>query len=192
MPPADVAKYVAKLSKEISEKEKAYFILDNKNFYPHITIYTSEYPNCNIKKILDKVEKISKKLSGVKFKFKKIDDDYGYVGVVMHRSKEIRKIHEIIISELNPLREGHIREKFHNSDLSKEEKENIQKYGYPNLINLYSPHITITRLKNEKNAREISKEIKWFKKEFILGKIGVYGMGENGTCTELIKEFKLR
>lgn len=192
MPPVDIAKYVAKLSKKISEKEKAYFILDNKNFYPHITIYSPEYPIYNFEKIINRMEKVSKKLSKTKFKFEKLDSIDGYIGTSAYYSKEMRKIHKTIINEFNPLREGYIREKFCNSNISKEEKENIQKYGHPYLMNLYNPHITITRLKNEKIAKKIAKEIKWSKREFILDKIGIYKMGKNGTCTELIKEFKLK
>lgn len=191
MPPTDVAKYVAKLSKEISEKEKTYFVIDNKNIYPHITIYPPEYPTYKIEEVLSKVEKLAKKLPRVKFKFEKIKNFDDYISVGMHYSKEIRNIHETIIEELNPLRDGHIKQDANNTNLLKEEKENIQKYGYPNLMDSYSPHITITRLGEEEIAEKIIKEIKWPIKEFTIKKLGAYKMGKNGTCTELIKEFKL-
>lgn len=193
-PPVEIAEQVAKLSKEISKKEDTYFFIDSKNFYPHITIYSPEYPTHNLEKILLNIEELSKNLSAVKFVFKKVISSQGFIGTEFDYTEEIKNIHESIVKNLNAFREDRIREKYadsYNMKFSEEKKQNIQKYGYPNSMSLYHPHLTITRLKDENIARKVADEIQWLDKEFIVDKIGAYKMGENGTCVELIKNFNL-
>ncbi|MDO8579371.1 MAG: DUF1045 domain-containing protein, partial [bacterium] len=105
----------------------------------------------------------------------------------------IQQAHEKIVSVLNPLREGRIRDKYkeYHMEFNSEELENIEKYGYPGAMDLYNPHLTITRLKDENKAKEILSTIEWDISGFTVNKIGVYKMGEHGTCRELIKEFNL-
>lgn len=194
IPPDDVASEVVKLSGNIGKKEESYFCVDNLNFYSHITIYSPEYPVYNLEKVLDAVAELSKKLVPIKFIFKSIKTGQGFIGVEFDYSEEIKNIHESIVEKLNPLREGHIREKYSASyqmEFSEEKKNNIQKYGYPNSMSLYHPHMSISRLKNAKVAEKIAREIAWSIKEFTVDKIGAYKMGNHGTCVELIKEFKL-
>ena len=61
-----------------------------------------------------------------------------------------------------------------------------------NSMNLYFPHLTIIRLKDEPLAKTISEGIIWDIPEFTVEKIAIYKMGEHGTCRELVKEFSLR
>lgn len=193
-PPVEIAEQVAKLSEEISKKEDVYFIIDSQNFYPHITIYSPEYPKHNENKILQTIEELAKKFSSIKFVPKEIETSQGYLGIGAEYSDEIKKIHEAIVEELNPMREGRLREKYtnaYNMKFSEEKMQNIQKYGYPDSMSFYHPHMTITRLKDEGVAERVAKEIGIPFDGFVIDKIGAFRMGENGTCIEPIKEFKL-
>jgi 2'-5' RNA ligase len=194
-PPIKIAEQVAKLSEEISKKEDVYFVIDNLHFYPHITIYSPEYPKRKEDEVLETIEKLVKNFSPIKFVPKEIETSQGYFGIAAQYSDEIKKIHEAIVEKLNPLREGHLREKYlnaYNMKFSEEKMQNIQKYGYADSMSLYNPHITITRLKDDGVAEKVAKEIAVPFGEFAIDKIGVFRMGENGTCIELIKEFNLK
>lgn len=193
-PPIEIAEQLAKLSKEISKKEDVYFVIDNQNIYPHITIYSPEYPKHNENKILESIGELAKSFLPVKFLCKEIETSQGYLGIAAEYLDEIRKIHEAIVEKLNPLREGHLREKYlnaYNMKFSEEKMKNIQKYGYADSMSFYNPHMTITRLKDECVAEKIAKEINIPFSEFVIDEIGAYRMGEDGTCIGLIKEFKL-
>ena len=193
-PPADIAEAAAKLSAEIAQKEEAHFVIDSQNFYPHMTIYSPEYPAQNLGKVLSALGEILKKFSEVKFIFKKVTTEEGWIGIEFELTDEIKKIHESIVGEMNALREGHLREKYliqDGSEHSAEQKENIQKYGLPSLMGLYIPHLTLTRLKDEKIAEKLTQEINWPIPEFKADKLGAFKMGDHGTCIELIQEFKL-
>ena len=110
-------------------------------------------------------------------------------------SPEIKRLHERIVKILNPLREGHLKGKYeapaYRMKLSQEKKENIAKYGYPGAMTLYHPHLSIIRLEEEFSAEKVAETIKWNAVEFIVDKLVVYTMGENGTCNKLVREFAL-
>lgn len=159
-----------------------------------MTIYFLEYPVYNGDKILEKLEGLLKNFSPIKFVADGIKTSHGYIGMAASYSQELRSLHEAIIRETNPFRENHPREEYvsiNSEEIPQEKKQNIELYGHPDVLDLYRPHITITRLKDEKIAEQIAKDIEWPVDDFMIDKIGVFKTGENGTCVELIKEFVL-
>lgn len=193
-PPKEVSEKAIELSRAISNKVESYFVLDGIQFHPHITIYPPEYPEENIVKVLETVERITKSIKPIKFKYAGLDANQGYIGVNFKPSPDIQETHELIVSGLNALREGRIREKYNDSQMefTSSQLENVKRYGHPDTMDLYNPHLTITRLKDENEAEEILSTIKWNIPRFIIDKIGVYKTGEHGTCRELLKEFTLK
>ncbi len=193
IPPKEVGEKVIELSKAIGNLADTYFVLDGIQLYPHITIYPPEYPEENIPRVLETVEKLSGSLSLIKFRFKNLDSGQRYLGLAFEYSDAIQQTHEKIVNTLNPLRQGHVRDKYaeYHMEFSPDQLQNIEKYGYPDAMNLYNPHLTITRLKDENKTEEIISTINWDIPEFVVDKIGVYKSGEHGTCRELIREFNL-
>jgi 2'-5' RNA ligase len=191
-----MAKAAIKLSKEISQKYEVFFVLDGINFYPHITIYSPEYPEDNLDKVLNAVEETTKDIEKIKFVFKKIKPHQGFIVIYFELSLEIKKIHEEIVLKLSPLREGRIRDKYKADDFkmtfSPKEQKYIAKYGYANAMELYDPHSTTIRLKDELLAEKVAENLEWDIPEFIIDKIGIYRTGGHGTCIELVKEFSLK
>lgn len=190
--PQEVSEEAIKLSKEVAEKEGVYFTLDGVDFIPHATIYSPEYPEKNLEKVIETAEKIAKELSPVNFIYKILKEEEIFSGSILvsfENSNEIKNIHEITVQKLNPFREGHLREKERN--YSGKGKENIEKYGLPLVMNFYDPHITITSLKNGQKTAGIVKNVGWKIKKFKVDTIMVCAMGEHGTCRKIIKEFKL-
>lgn len=193
IPPKEVSEKVIELSKATSNLVDVYFILDGIQFYPHITIYPPEYSEENIDQVLETVERIAKSINQLNFKFANLDSEQGYLGMAFEHLDRIQQAHEKLVSALNPLREGRIRDKYveYRMEFNSEQLQNIEKYGYPGAMNLYNPHLTITRLKDEDEAKRVISDIRWDIPEFTVDKVGIYKMGEYGTCRELIKEFSL-
>ena len=194
--PENIAEKAIGLSREISKNNEAFFILNGIQFHPHITIYSPEYPEKNLDKVLEKVAGITSSTEKVNLTLKGISSGQGFISIKFDYTQEIKKIHEGIVLELNSLREGHIRKKYASDDykmnFNQGQQENIKKYGYPDSMGLYFPHLTIIRLKDEPLAKTISKEIRWDIPEFTVEKIAIYEMGEHGTCRELVKKFDLK
>lgn len=197
-PPKDVIEKAILLSREIGQANKPLFILDGIEFHPHVTIYSPEYPESNIDKVFKVVEEVSNNTERTKLNFKQISSGDGYISIGFENSPEIKNIHEGVVTKLNPLRGGHLMEKHqenldrYDEDFSPERLESIRKYGYPDAMDLYKPHLTIIRLKDKRLAEKIAKKLNREINQFIVDKIAVYTMGENGTCRELIKEFTLK
>ncbi len=194
--PENIAEKAIGLSREISKNNEGFFVLDGVQFHPHITIYSPEYPEKNLDKVLEKVAEIASNIEKVNLILKGISSGRGFISVKFDYTQEIKKIHERIVLELDSLREGHIQEKYtadnYKMNFTQEQQENIKKYGYPGSMDLYFPHLTIIRLKDESLAKTISKETKWDILEFTVEKIAIYKMGEHGTCRELVKKFNLK
>lgn len=193
-PPIEIAQLVADISRDISKKYETHFVIDNQNIFAHITIYSPEYPARNLEKVLEAVETIAEEFSPPKFIFQEVKAGQGFVTLDFDYSEEIKRIHEAVVEKLNPLRENHFREKYTDAYMmkfSEEKKENIRKYGYPDSITFYHPHMSLTRLKDADLAEKITKEINWPVGEFIIEKLGTYKMGEHGTCVEPVKDFAL-
>ena len=194
--PENIAEKAIGLSREISKNNEAFFVLDNVQFHPHITIYSPEYPEKNLGKALEKVAEIASNTEKVNLTLKGIISGQGFIGVKFNYTQEIKKIHERIVLELNSLREGYIREKYtvddYKMNFTQEQQENIKKYGYPDSMGLYLPHLTIIRLKDEQLAKAVLEEIRWDILEFTIEKVAIYEMGEHGTCRELVKKFNLK
>jgi 2'-5' RNA ligase len=191
--PEKVAEKAIEESRKIGNNYKALFVLDGVNYYPHITIYSIEYPEENLGNIFQALEKLLPELEKIKLVFTDVKRNQNYVGVHFTPSQEVRNFHKKIIEKINPLRGGKIRDKFMElsqvADLPEEKKENILKYGHPDVMNSYEPHITISRLENDDMAEKAEKEIKWEISEFVADKIAVCRSGKNGTCVEILKEF---
>jgi len=196
-PSEEIAKKAILLSREIAKNNEAFFVLGEINFHPHVTIYSPEYPELNRNKILATVEEIASKTKKAKFISKGLGTIKGFIGVYFELTPEIKQLHEEIVNKLNPLRGGHIRDKWqqgsdYHMEFSQEQKENIEKYGYPDAMGLYKPHLSIIRLKKEFLAETIASKLDWEIPQFVVNKLAVYKMGEHGTCKELVKEFNLK
>jgi len=192
MPPDEITSQAISLSRDLIKNYEVYFTLDGKNYHPHITLYSPEYPVKNLNKIFNVVESIASKFNKIHCHIIKAKEIRGFISLEIEMIPEIKQLHEELVSKLNPLREGHIMKKYisnHKMDFSDEKVENIKKYGYPNSMFLYHPHLSIIRFKDEAKAREIIKTLEWPQKDFVVSNLGIYKMGEHGTCRELIKEF---
>jgi len=194
--PADVAKVAMDLSSEIAEKEAAIFVLDGVEYLPHATIYPGEFPVKNLEEMENTLEIIAHELSPVEMVFKYNKAENGWLGPNFEYSQEIRKIQETVVEAINPLREGRIREKHQSTEyltsISNEQRRNVEKYGYPNLLDLYEPHLTLIKLQDLKMTKKVSSQLDWKIKSFVCDELGLFVSGENGTCRKLIKRFKLK
>ncbi|EKE18476.1 MAG: hypothetical protein ACD_9C00323G0003 [uncultured bacterium] len=192
--PEEVAKAAMKLSRKIAEGEDVYFILDGIEYFPHATNYAVEYPEKNLDKVIEAVEGLVAEFYALEFSFTENVAEQGWVGVHFDYSQSLRKVHCAFIEKLSPLRENRIRENFEDIGTfsSEEEQENIAMHGHPWILNLYTPHLTITKLKNDEIAEKVARELMWPIENFKVDTVGIFIGGEHGTCRKLIKEFKMK
>ncbi|OFY63295.1 MAG: hypothetical protein A3H98_11280 [Bacteroidetes bacterium RIFCSPLOWO2_02_FULL_36_8] len=190
-PPRSVCKKAITISNKLT-RQGGLFALNENICHPHISIYMSEFPLKNLRKIRKLLEQISSEVKPFEIRSsihsQKMD---GYVYMNYHKTRDIRELQKKVINLLNPLREGLIREKdmVKMPDLNNAQHENIMRYGYRNVGSQFDPHLTFTKL--EKSTRGYLSEFKDIDLSFNITEIGLFYQGDHGTCRKLIAKFKL-
>jgi 2'-5' RNA ligase len=195
--PKEVCDEAVKVSQNIHQLSPALFILDNKTLFPHITIYLAEFPQKNFSKIIRAVSNVVMNQKPFTLSFKSFKTEYGYINITLEKTETLRSIHENIVRNINTFREGHLREKYRASSLflnqfSDKERSYIIQYGFPYLMDLYRPHLTVSYFEDHKIAEKISKKLSWENKTCTVDKISIYTVGEHGTCIGVVKEIPLQ
>ena len=184
-------KLAYRLANEAEKFGKCQFKLDVDHL-PHITIYHAEYPVKNLSKIRSSLKNYSNKLHGSKLWSQGLESGWGYVGVNFKKTKDILKIHEDLVKELNLLREGHVREKYHEEIekgiYSQSEAINIREFGYPYVLDLYRPHMNLVKFENESlGIKAMNKLIKEFRNfEGRIQGLALAEKGEFGSVSKLL------
>jgi hypothetical protein len=115
-----------------------------------------------------------------------------YLDIEYIKSDELVTLQEQIIETLNPIRDGlRERDKERVVDAVGETRSNLMKYGYRSVGNMFSPHLTFTRFKdNQKNILEALPAKESFDGTYPL--IGIFEMGDNGTCIKKVGTWQLQ
>lgn len=194
-PPEEVLKEAVSLSQKISKDANTYFTLDASKLFPHITLYSPEYPIKNLDTVYKTVNNITKTFSPFNVHFNTFRSHLGYIDIAFEKTDEWIGLHKQIVNSLNPLRENHLRDEYLNEDELKKynqvEQKHIRKYGYSEVFDTFTPHLTLTRLLSEDEAKKTISNLNFSKKEFQANKLAAYSMGSHGTCTEILKEFRM-
>lgn len=196
LPSADLASRAIKASNLITQKYDSFFTLEDGKYYPHMSLYMFQLTEVDISKIEAALADIAKSSNAITAKATtyRLGEGFGvgYVDPEYEVSSELSNLQNRVIEAVNPLRAG-----MRESDIRKMQDakglklENLQKYGYPAIGELFRPHITLTRTKEHKPEvlELLPKDVSEFSGLF--DRIGLFEMGENGTCVRKIAAFQL-
>lgn len=195
--PKRIADIAIAASKTLSRKKSA-FVLGTKDFYPHVTLYMTQLPDKNIPEAVRRIFRMVKKKKSIGLRTTGAPHiTSGYVGINFKKTKRIGQWQKELVALLNPLREGRItkesRMQFLHADRTG--RKNILRFGSQHVFAKFDPHLTLTKLKNEKNADYADIEIAASKLRgisFRSAAIGLFKAGEYGTCRSLVKVFRLK
>lgn len=180
------------LSHELARQYDAHFVLGENENYPHITVYAVEFPDDAVQHVLNAAQRIAAETDPIACAVKRVETHQRYIGVEVVRSPAVLRFHEQVVKTLSPLRvQQHGSGIDYGMSFTKEQIANMKEYGYPDAMQLYNPHFTITRLKDELQTEKAIQQIRWDIPEFVVRSIGIYTMGDHGTCKELLGIFAL-
>lgn len=186
------------LANKIGMEKGAIFHIDDQNYFAHITIYSPEFPKHNTEKIVKEVEAFALRTKRFNLVATGLNaEDGDSIVIDFERNKSIDALHETIVTLLNPLREGRIREKdahaIKEGTYSSEQREMIERYGYRNVLGFYSPHLTLGELIDKEATERSVKQLESMKGAVAkIDKIGISEWGPNGTCTHIMYQFDLK
>ncbi len=190
--PSDaVVKRAMRLSREL-KKHGGLFTLNQRLYSTHVTLYMAQLPLQNIKevrRILKNVAANTKSFNLVPMRWNQSKD--GYIDVSFKKTKVLSELQKVIIKELNPLREGLLRQKDIGrlKTASAAEKRNIQKYGFRSVGAQFDPHLTITKL--PAHIKKATPKMNPKKMAFAAREVGIFYLGEYGSCKRLVAKYTL-
>lgn len=168
------------------------FTLELGKFYPHASLFMLQLKDSDIEKTKELLETIARGTPILGLTASRYDQTMNFIDVEYAKTDELVELQQRVVAALNPIRDG-MREKdkarmFEATGLA---LENFQNYGYKYVGELFRPHITITRFNSEQpTAQELLPKPATFNGAFT--KLGLFEMGDNGTCVHKIAEFDLR
>jgi hypothetical protein len=190
IPELSLIKKSIRLSKKL-ELLDSHFTLDNKTFFPHVSLYMTQLNELGLEKSMEALSVIAKDNNSIEVTskgYRYIDE---YIDVQHIRTKELIFLQKEVLKSINPIREGlRDKDKLRLKNATGEIRSNLLEYGYRSVGNLFYPHITFTRFKNDEKQSIESFPLK----ETFNGKllaIGIFEMGDNGTCVKKIGEWVL-
>jgi len=190
IPDLDVTHQVISLSEQLGAHE-TYFTLKEGEYYPHASLYMVQLDMDRIDEIKTLLSKVAANTLRVSLNPNKYHQQWGYVDVEYSREPVSDALQMDVVHAINPIRDGlRQKDKDRLAEAVGKERENILTYGYRSVGEMFAPHLTITRFTDRKdidlttlpNVSELSATF---------SKIGIFEMGENGTCIRKIAEFKL-
>ncbi|MCL4364513.1 2'-5' RNA ligase family protein [Patescibacteria group bacterium] len=192
LPDAANGEAAIRASKTIAKVLPVEFILGN-FFLPHVTVYQAEFPKRNLKEINNSLRLISKTVKP----FNVILDRYSFLGnFIFWRVKKtasIINLHQMVLSRLNPLREGIVNKSLLaiDNDVYPGDKDDVRRYGSLLVGKNYLPHLTISCLKNRTDIRKSLNLLKEQKAIIKIDQIHLGLLREFGTVREIVCSWPL-
>lgn len=195
LPNNEQSQQATRLSQLLSS-QGSLFTLDNKSFYAHASLYMFQMDISSQDDCIAALQQLAEQnriqqISQDGYFYQDSGFGKGYVDVAFTRNKDVDSLQERVIDTFNSLRAG-MREsdKMKMTDATGLKLENLQKYGYPAIGDLFRPHVTLTKFPAEiEPDLAILPPSTIFTGEF--DRLGLFEMGQNGTCIRKIAEFKL-
>lgn len=195
LPSHEQAGLAASASQQLAS-QGSLFTLDNEHFFAHSSLYMFQMDIDNQTDCIEALRQLAEQTEAQQL----VQDGYfyqdsghgkGYVDIAFKRNAAVDALQRRVVEIFNSLRAG-MREsdKAKMTDATGLKLENLQKYGYPAIGELFRPHITLTKfpVEIEPNLTGLPDPSIYAGK---FTRIGLFEMGTNGTCIRRIAEFEL-
>lgn len=192
LPSEDLAQKAASTSKYLA-KEEAFFTLDtNIGPFPHASLYMTQLKIDNLDQVVELLSVIARETPVQNLVASGYFQDKGYLDPDYIRTNQIVALQMKVVDAINPIRDG-LRKKDEARLLEATGvvRENLERYGYRSVGELFRPHMTLTRFTDE-DRQDIDNlpPVETFSGTFT--RLGLFEMGDNGTCKRKIAELDLK
>lgn len=193
IPEAVVANKCVEFSQAL-KSASVMFVLDGKSKFAHMTVFMARFADTEVGKILDVVRTVAGNAKNFACEHSGYFMTAGrYLEVSYSKSKELLALHESLLIGLKDYRinPGNPFEEAYFAPYTEEQKKNAEETGYDLARNLYRPHITLTRYR-ENMVPKFFPDFSRVDLSFRVNKICVYKADENGAVYELLGEFSAK
>jgi len=170
------------------------FVLDQETFIPHTTVFQAHFPKQNIPIVLERVASIAEHQAPFNLTLaeRSISLDT-FLWWNFLRSRVLQNLHDKVVKATNPLRQSLVLPHLVRvTGMTEEDRHDMTEFGSLKIGPRFSPHITITKLSDPKDANDALLRSGLYRKEsFGVAKIIVGQLGSNGTVNGVIRAFDL-
>lgn len=159
---------------------------------PHITLYMGLFPEAERASVARELDAVAAETAPFPIVLREIETSRdGYVFWKVVADEPLLRLHERVVTALNVLRRGAIREKFLEDQerFTKEECVYIMKYGFPWVLSRFRPHVTVGHL--GEGATEAVESLGCPESHGEASRIALGSVGERGVILETLGTFPL-
>lgn len=167
------------------------FTLDGVSFYPHASLYMTQLKMDDLDKAKELLSGIAGNTAVFTLTASRYDQIMGFLDAEYERTEQLDGLQQAVIDVINPIRDGmREKDKARMLEATGLARENFEKYGYKSVGELFRPHATITRFADEGMTDvALLPDPAYFSGQFT--RIGLFEMGDNGTCIREIASYNL-
>ncbi|HEY5667847.1 MAG TPA: DUF1045 domain-containing protein [Candidatus Saccharimonadales bacterium] len=191
LPASDLAQKALAISRELQQYGGLFSLNDNGPF-PHASLYMTQLNEADLDKVKALLADIAAKTPVQHLIATGYYQEERYIDPNYDRTPDLARLQMTVIDAVNPIREGlRSKDQARLATTTGIAHDNLEKYGYRGVGELFRPHITLTRF-----ADEITLDVSLlppastFSGDFVA--LGLFEMGDNGTCIREIARFELR
>lgn len=190
LPSDEIAHNAISLSEALRQYD-TYFTLKGGSYFPHASLYMTQLKEDDLNKVMNILQEIAHGTTSLTVTASKFKQAHGYISLSYSRTAALDSIQSRVVDAINPIRDGLRRKDIERlATATGMERTNLEQYGYRSVGELFDPHITFTRLKSSEFVDSSCLENEQqFNGSFT--KLGLFEMGDNGTCVRKIAEFNL-
>jgi hypothetical protein len=173
-----------------------YFVLERTQNFPHITLFAATF-DASVK------DDVCVVIRGICAAFRPVlctvvapEHHQGYLGYDLKMTEPLYSLHRELVGVLGPLADRKVCDgREYKMDLTEQQRANMERFGYPDALELYRPHFTLTRFKHPEEAEgfahfsTVTELVRLFP-AFIALYCGVFTSGEHGVCVKRLASFK--
>ncbi len=190
LPSEELKTKTVELSKSLRIRGTLY-TLDGINFHPHASLYMARLRPQELEGIKVVLENIASVHKCQNLKATKYYQVMGFLDIEYQRTQALDDLASAVVKAINPVRNGMPeQDKLRMESATGLALENYRNYGYKYVGELFRPHISITRFKDEQTI-DTNNIIEPSEFNGTFTKLGLFEMGDNGTCVRQIVTFEL-
>lgn len=190
-PEPNLSRRTIELSRKLKQGHETLFTLQDGVYHPHVSLYMLQLKVADLTKAEVLLHDIAVKTPRLDLVSTKYCQAQAYIDVEYERTKQLKDLQITVVNAFNPIRDGmRAKDKARMLESTGEARENLEKYGWRSVGQSYRPHLTLTRFANEKPI-DVSNLPSFSDFSGGYQSMGLYRMGDNGTCARLISKIDL-
>ena len=150
LPSTDLTRHIITASLGVSSQADSFFTLQQGCCYPHVSLYMLRLDRSVHNQPQMILDKLGNEFAIVSMKAEKYCYARGYMDIEYSPTDMIRNVQDKVLDAFQPIRNITSEDdELEQEPMGVTKKQYYAAYGYPNIKELFRPHVTLTRYKSD-------------------------------------------